>query len=476
MADTALPGPQSAGLAMRRFGLCGGPGDIARLGRDPLGALLAELDGVGGPPALPQPPELLTTETSIALLIAVREDTRQRHAEVAARNAAAGGMAEDVAPGPRPRDPSLPATGVIHRQELDRLLQLAIATPRPLEERLALFWTNHFTISSKRAQVAAMLGAFERSAIRPHMAGRFEDMLLAATLHPAMLRYLDNAFSIGPNAAVRGRRRPGPAANENLAREVLELHTLGVDGGYTQADVTEFAHALTGWTAGVWVPRSGPPDGTVFDPRRHEPGPRTILGRTYPANGAAQAPAVLRDLAAHPSTARHVTRRLVRHFLGDDAPPALAARLADVYRASGGHLGTVMAALLRAPEAWTPRMAKLRGPLEFVMATGRVMGAAQPAPAVLRDLRAMGQPVFRATSPRGWPEGDDAWATPDGIKTRLDWSINMAARTATEDPRILAVQAFGPDLTDETRTAIARAETPAQGIALLLMSPEMQRR
>ncbi|WP_426958629.1 DUF1800 domain-containing protein [Muricoccus radiodurans] len=478
----------TAGIALRRFGLCGGPQDAARLGNDPRGALLAEVAEIARGP-LPAPPDLLTSQSANDLFAARRDEARERRAERAARprtdptgamedrpspaRPGEAGMVEGMTPAARPPRSGLASIGDVQRQELAHLVGQAIVTRRPLEERLALFWTNHFTISAARQQVALHLGPFERDALRPRMLGRFDELLRAAVLHPAMLRYLDNTDSTGPNSP-RGRGRG--SVNENLAREVLELHSLGVDGGYTQADVTAFAGALSGWTAGVWQGR-GPATGTLFDAQRHEPGPKTVLGRTYPDAGEDQAIAVLRDIAAHPSTARHITRRLATHFLGDGVPAAVPARLAAVWRDTGGDLRAVTEALLRLPESWSLPLVKLRSPLEFALAASRVTGVAPPVAPLLRDLGAMGQPVFRANSPKGWPDEDDAWIAPDGIKTRLDWSMNVAARLAAQaDPRHLAEQAFGPSLSAPTRQAIDRAESPRQGLAILLMSPEMQRR
>ncbi|WP_424810506.1 DUF1800 domain-containing protein [Roseococcus sp. YIM B11640] len=461
------------GIALRRFGLCGGPQDVPRLQRDPREGVLAEVAAIATARPQPLPEGLMTTAAASEIFVNRRAEGRRRRDEI---NAAVRAREAPGETGPMeapPRGPPMfPSTADIHQSELQHLLSQAINSMRPLEERLALFWANHFTVSGARAQVTFMVGSFEREAIRPHMLGRFEDLLLATTLHPAMLRYLDNQASIGPNSpAGRGRR----SVNENLAREVMELHTLGVDGGYTQADVTAFAGALSGWTAAVWQPDNGP-GGTLFDAERHEPGPKTILGQSFP-DGQDQAAAVLRALAAHPSTARFVTRKLAVHFLGEAVPPRIPAHLADVWTRSGGDLRAVTEALIRLPEAWTLPMVRLRSPLEFVMVAARIMGTSQPPRELLRDLSAMGQPIFRAGSPKGWPEEDNAWTSPDGIKTRLDWAMNVAAKSAsTADPRRLAEQAFGASLSEPTRLAISRAESSQQGLAILLLSPEVQRR
>ncbi|RKK03037.1 DUF1800 family protein [Pseudoroseomonas wenyumeiae] len=289
-----------------------------------------------------------------------------------------------------------------------------------------------------------------------------------------MLRYLDNNASVGRNSP---RRRGRGTVNENLAREIMELHTLGVDGGYTQADVTAFAAALSGWTAGVWAPAPSDTLGTFFAAEQHDPGPKRVLGQTYVQDGPDQAVAVLRDLARHPSTIHHVSRRLAAHFLGDDLPPAVLSDLEETWRRTDGDLRAVTEALLRRPESTTMAVVKRRPPMEFIMAACRVLGHAAPAGPLLRDLGAMGQSVFSANSPKGWPEENNAWVAPDGIRTRLDWSMNVAARMQDlADPRTLAEQAFGSVLTEPTRQAIARAESPKRGIAILLMSSEMQRR
>ena len=464
------------GAALRRFGLAGGPGEAAAMGRDPRGALLAQLAAPHEAPAA----EMLDSNGALAFY------ARNRDAQVArsqARRAAelAGASVEatrNMAVG------NASDTG-LHAREANWLLGLARDTPDPFRERLALFWTNHFTVSGEGSTVAwGLAGPFQREAIRPHLLGRFEDMLLAAVLHPAMLFYLDNVSSVARNSPTGGGRRGG--VNENLAREALELHAMGADGGYTQADVTEFAEALSGWVVGYpgGPPRTGGdstagevPEGVYFQAARHAPGPKQILGTTFPEAGAEEARAVLRAVARHPSTARHVARRMATHFVSDPPPPTLVEALSRTFRDTGGDLRAVTAALLRAPEAWSTAPAKLRPPLEFVMAVTRLTGQIPEQPPALAALRAMGQPWYRAPSPKGWDETNDGWATPDGIKTRLDWVRRLAARTDPRtDPRALAEQALGPALSPPTRRAIAGAESVPQGITLLLLSPEMQRR
>lgn len=375
------------------------------------------------------------------------------------------------------RDPAGPfvSPGAVIGQELDARLREAIGTPAPFLLRLALHWANHFTVSAAAGFTGYFAGAFEREAIRPNMLGSFEALLLACTTHPAMLFYLDNRSSVGPNSPAGLRR--GRGLNENLAREVLELHSLGVDGGYTQADVQGLARILTGWSIDI-SEGDQPVAGRIrFAPALHEPGPQVVLGRRYADTGPDQARAVLRDLAHHPSTARHVTRRLVRHFLGDAAPPEVGRHLARVFSDTGGDLKAVTTALLDSPAAWELRPAKLRPPIELVLATARLLGQPPAPPPPGRALRAMGQPFQAPASPAGWPEEDDAWAAPDAVKTRLDWARDLAARLpAGLDARALLEQVFGPAASAETRRAVTRAADGRQAMVLLLMSPEYQRR
>ncbi len=340
-----------------------------------------------------------------------------------------------------------------------------------------------------KAATAPLVGPFEEEAIRPNIFGRFADLLGAAETHPAMLLYLDQATSIGPDSRAAqyfgGRRRgvgaqkpKGPRGlNENLAREILELHTVGVDGGYAQADVTEFARALTGLSVG------GERDGgrlgeAVFREVAHEPGARTVMGVRYGPGGREQLAAILSDLAAKPQTARFVCGKIARHFVSDTPPPALTERLERTWMASGGDLAAVAAALVDSPEAWDPTPAKFKTPYEFLISSWRAAGGAPRDVTILAPaLSSLGQKPFGAPSPKGWPEDAAVWAAPDAVIKRMAWAQAFAARaTADRDPDDLAAQALGGRLRPQTATAIARAESRAEGFALLLMSPEFQRR
>ncbi len=355
--------------------------------------------------------------------------------------------------------------------EMEARVQKALSGDADFLERLVVFWANHFTISVKGGRLLAVAGPYERDVIRANVTGRFRDMLFAATRHAAMLMYLDNARSVGPNSLNGQRRHQG--INENHAREILELHTLGVDGGYTQADVTSFALALTGWD--IIGTRGADPGAFTFNPNNHEPGPKRVLGKVYAQEGEAQAAAILEDLARHPATARHVARKFAAHFVADTPPPGLVAKLEESFRRSGGDLGELARTLIRAEEAWTPQLSKLRTPYEFMIAAVRTSGD-QPSPRRLNAmLTNLGQGVWQAPSPAGYPDRSAEWMAPDAIKTRADFAIEFASGF-TGDAADLARQVLGPALSDETLTAIRRAESGRQGLAILLMSPEFQRR
>ena len=470
MSTPASTAALASAIAAHRFGL--GEPSLGTVGGDPQ----AWLNGQIGPADAPQGSGLLATA---AALENVAAELRARRA---ARAAAPGSAA------------SAPDLANLYREVIaadvrSRLLT-AGSTARPFAERLQLFWANHFTVSLAKGSVRGLVGAFERDAIRPNIAGNFETLLWAATTHPAMLRYLDNTQSAGPHSRVVAReaRRAarvdeGPRVsglNENLAREVLELHTLGADSArgprpvYTQADVTSFARVLTGWR----VPLQAGDPTHPFDPSWHEPGQKTVLGKTYP-EGPEALRLVVRDLAQHPATARFVATKLARHFVADEPPAALVERLAGAYRRGNGELAEVYRELIRSPEAWQPQPAKLKTPEEFVLSAARVLRLEQRVfeRADALGIGALGQRVQGAPSPAGWSDRADDWLGPDAVWKRVEWSTRTAGRLGTRiDARQLAAQSLGPLLSADTRTQIERAADGPQALALLLMAPEFQRR
>jgi uncharacterized protein (DUF1800 family) len=364
-----------------------------------------------------------------------------------------------------------------YRAEALARLQRAAIADCGFTERLVAFWSNHFCISANKGELARMwAGSFEREAIRPHVLGRFGDMLKAVEQHPAMLFFLDNQQSLGPDSRAGQNRKRG--LNENLAREIMELHTLGVGSGYTQDDVTSLARIITGWSFAGRQGQLGTPGSFVFNANAHQPGPQTLLGKTYENNGVAQGEAALADIARHPSTAKFIATKFARHFVADDPPPALVAQLQEVFRKSDGDLKALTVALVDSDEAWQAPLTKLRNPYEFLVATGRLLARIPDDPAnYLGGLNLLGQPLWSPSGPNGFPDTNAAWAAPEGMKLRLDISAQLASRVADKiDPRDLLELVAADAASEETRRTIERAESRQQALALLLMSPEFQRR
>jgi uncharacterized protein (DUF1800 family) len=376
-----------------------------------------------------------------------------------------------------------------YRSSVAARVAAALDSPAPFAERLVHFWANHFAVSVDKIPLAALAGAYEAEAIRPHVFGRFEDMLLAVERHPAMLLYLDQARSIGPGspALVRAAsfgRVPARGLNENLAREILELHTLGVRTGYGQEDVGELARAMTGWTIGGLPGRfhtrtdGAVPGGFVFRPELHEPGPRKVLGRRYDQPGETQAEAILRDLASASATAQHIARKLAVHFVSDTPPQRLVDRLADTFRASGGDLPSVYEALIDSPEPWRVQQTKFKTPWDWALSCFRALGwrdlkGEQLAPM----LTLLGQPVWRPGSPAGYDDSAESWAAPDALMRRVELAQRFASKArSTIDARALGPQLVPHGLSESTIKAIGRAESAATALTLLLASPEFLRR
>ena len=450
-------------IAVTRFGLGAKADEIARARADPRGYLTAQIRPTGAPLPWPGGPGSDERLDDLGALQQARTALRR-----------SGGTDRDQV--------KVAAMQIRAEAGADFLarVRLGATTQDAFTERWALFWANHFTVSALKPQTAGLIGPFEAEAIRPHVFGRFEDMLVASTQHPAMLLYLDQVRSVGPNSLLAQRaRRSGKTLglNENLGREAMELHTVGVDAGYTQSDVTEFAKALTGWSLGR-ANNGEEPRGYMFRPFAHEPGARTIMGRRYAEGGEDQALAVLRDLAANPHTANHLAFKIGRHFINDNPPPTLTARLARTYLASDGRLDMVARALIASPEAWSPGAVKFKTPYEFLVSSWRATGdTPDQIQAVARTMTTMGQKPFSAPSPEGWPEAAQAWCDPDGVIKRMAWSEGYAEKVVGQrDPAMLAQNALGARLGPLSAKTIGRAETRSEGLSILLMSPEFLRR
>lgn len=358
-------------------------------------------------------------------------------------------------------------------REAKARLAAAIQSDQPFRERLVWFWGNHFTVSGRKAVAIGMTGGYEREAIRPHVTGRFGDMLHQGVAHPGMLFYLDNYASVGSRSTSGSYSNRG--LNENLARKVLELHTVGVDADYTQRDVREFAKMLTGWTfARAHEHRPG---SFKFREGTHEPGPKTVLGISYEEDGEGEARAVLDRLAVHEATARRVADKLVGHFIADDPPPAAVAKLARVYLDTEGDLREVSLALIDLPEAWDPTLRKMKTHQEYVVAVMRAVGGEPDLDRLMAVLTGFGHLPFMAPSPAGWPDAAADWVSPDSAVRRARFAADVASRRATEiDPGALARETIEGLAPAETVDAIARAASAEEAVALVLASPTMQRR
>jgi uncharacterized protein (DUF1800 family) len=520
--------PLAALVALNRFGLGargGVSGDFVNAASDPRGFVKLELSRPNG--ALLEAPGLQSTSALAAAVFAYQDEVKR--AREAAKEAAKDSPKD---PGVPPAEPAMPrkrslsldkvATNIAGGPEIkpanggnmtamastdaaqpNPAMQPGAAKPQPpinviqktyraealarlqgsaqaecgFTERLVAFWSNHFCISAGKGELARMwAGAFEREAIRPHVLGRFADMLNAVEQHPAMLFFLDNQQSLGPDSRAGQNRKRG--LNENLAREIMELHTLGVGGGYTQDDVTSLARIITGWTFAGREGKLGVPGNFVFNANAHQPGPQRLLGKTYEDNGVAQGEAALADIARHPSTAKFIATKFVRHFVADDPPPALVAQLEAVFKKTDGDLRATALSLVDADAAWSAPMTKIRDPHEFLVASGRLLARMPEDPgAYLGALNTLGQPLWTPAGPNGFADTNVAWAAPEGMKLRLDISAQIASRIGNAvDPRELLDQVAGDAASGETRRTVERAETKQQALALLLMSPEFQRR
>ncbi len=435
-------------IAANRFGLGSRPGELAAIAPDPRAWLEDQLGPVdGAAPFIKALPRGRETLAAFLRARSDREKLRRFRKEVA-----------------RP----------LYLREAAARTFAGAGTSTPFRERLVQFWSNHFSVSINTERMRHLAGAFEREAIRPHVTGPFVDMLAAVVHHPAMLVYLDNVLSIGPTSEL-GRRTQRHGLNENLAREILELHTIGVDGGYDQADVVNLAKMLTGWTfSRVQQPDAG---AFSFNPRAHEPGAKVLLGRTYAEDGVHEAEAALRALARHPSTARFVATKLARHFVADDPPASAVGRLRRTFLDSEGDLGEIARTLVTIPETWQYPLAKVKTPNDLVVSAFRLLGTPKEEARVVEPLRLLGQMPFLAPSPAGWPDTAASWIGPEVLLRRIEVLGLIAKRySGSVDVRATTDAAFGPVAGEDTVAAIGRATGTGDALTLLLASPEFQRR
>jgi len=476
-----------AALALHRFGFGPVAGSIAAIADDPRGALLADLErpaaGRVAAANLPNSGQAARAFFEFRAERQAKEKLAQRAKKEAEAKGIVVGAADDntmkpnadaqppnpgSAQNPQNQQPQLPA--LLVQNEAKVRIEAGVAADIGFVERLVWFWSNHFCVSADK--ILSMAGAYEREAIRPHVLGPFGDMLAAVESHPAMLFYLDNAESMGANS-IAGINRD-KSLNENLAREILELHTLGVRSGYSQADVTSLANVLTGWTFfNLGAPGHG--GEFVFFKRFHEPGEQVVLGKRYPDTGVDQGRAVLADLARHPATARHVAYKFARYFVADAPPPSLVDKLAKSFTDSDGNLKELAKTLIAAEESWTPERTKLKRPSEWIISALRLTGAPWVVGRVMSGQALLGERLWRPLAPNGFPDDESAWI--DGLSQRVDIASNFAGGVADRlDPVALVEAGLGPLASAETRNTVARAESRAQALTLLLMAPEFLRR
>ncbi len=479
-----MSAPDSAAIAANRFGLGARPGELGQIGRNGREWLQAQL---AGPAPLLQSNELSSSADTLSKALRIRHELADKKHLLAATAAADPDAAQPLSAANAVT--AVLKVGQLYRPvyvaEINARLRTAIQTQRPFMERLVAFWSNHFAISVDKPSVLGLAGSFEREAIRPNIMSYFGDLLRAVEQHPAMLLYLDNHVSAGPHSlAAHGlARRAGKRTvgiNENLAREILELHTLGVGGGYTQSDVTSFAEVLTGWSIGTerGVLTRGEPGKFVFRPALHEPGPKSVIGRRYTESGEEQGAAVLHDLAASKATAHFLATKLVRHFVADDPPLTAVARVASAYMNSGGYLPAVYRALIDAPDAWRQPLSKYKTPYDYVVSVHRGLELpAAPGKLNAAALEVLGQRTYSPGSPAGWPDRSADWDGASALMKRIEWASAAAASVGTQcDATTLAPQLLGANLHSTTRVAISRAASSAQAMTLLLAAPEFMRR
>jgi uncharacterized protein (DUF1800 family) len=372
---------------------------------------------------------------------------------------------------------------------LGQQVQRRVWSESGFRERLVGFWADHFTVQGKAGLLRRAVSPHVEEIIRPHIAGRFADLVIAATTAPMMLHYLDQESAVGPGSALADEMRAKGklkkiGLNENLAREVLELHTLGVGAGYGQEDVHQLAKLFTGMTYQPQV-------GFKFQQKAAEPGAETVLGVSYGGPGNAKLAdihAALEDLAEHPSTGLHIARKLVQHFVSDAPDPDLVAHVAGAFGATRGDLGAVYAALLEHEAAWGADLVNVKPPFDYLASAYRALALPEGAFVgmeerdVQRHLRVplmqMGQPWERPPGPDGWPEEDAAWIHPQGLAARIDWAMRGPGEVMAElpDPRDFVTAALGTRVSDEVVFAARAAESRREGIGLVLASPAFQRR
>lgn len=449
---------QAAVIAVNRFGLGARPGELQTAKKDPHRWLLAQMVNPKFDPSVGN--LHMAYET-----LAASDKMKKKRKEMQAQ----GMEAEKGTYSPIKQ---------FQRELLQDGLQHSLTTNHPFALRMFDFFSNHFSVTVVSNLMMVLAPLLEREAIAPHVFGRFEDMLLAVEQHPAMIVYLNNEQSFGPNSLI-GKKRGG--LNENLAREILELHTLGIDGGYDLNDIQQLAMAISGWSVSGRRAKDSY-RGFVFRSKGHEPGKRNVLGVQYSQSGIKQGRAILRDLAAHPSTARFVSDKMARYFISDQPSVALVNAMQDAWLETDSDLEAVATAMLGHKDAWLAEQEKFKAPRDFVVSCLRACNVELESKSTRRiaktlgdTLNSMGQAPFNAGSPAGYSSDNTAWSGSDALMKRINWVSQLTDRVK-RDPIKIAQMTLGETVSEATRLSVTRAESRSQGLALLLLSPEFQRR
>lgn len=443
---------EAAVVAMQRFGLGPRRGTIVRVAPDPLGALVQEVQTAG--------------------IARINDSRLPGYGRACDQSQRSFTNAEEI-----------------RRAELDARIDKHLSVDIGFVERLVLFWSNHFSMSvNKSGAVRGTIGQLERDVIRKHVLGRFSDMLIGVIKHPAMISYLDNDDSVGPHSEFGEPR--GRGTNENLAREVLELHTLGSGGGYSEADVAAFALILSGWSyVRNWEADNNYYGGNrrnrgrfIFRPAWHEPGAISFMGRSYPPKGLTQGTEVLRRLARSPATAEHIAFKLVRHFITDEPTPEMVEPLKTRFLETRGDLKQVALALIRLPEAFAAPLRKIRTPYELGVAQARALGRRYDDETYWSfhgPLYAMNNVPWQCQSPQGYSDDTAKWLQPDGMSVRVDTAQMMGwtyRDTVKGSVARLARDLYGSALSQASYERIEAAGSVSAALTILFSSPEFQRR
>ena len=452
-----------AAIATQRFGLGPRPNEIAAINHHAEGWLLRQLSmspALSFDTSLPDSAHILAAQTQYKQ--ANKAYKKQQQANAVESNT----MAATETQNKTPKDPSY----AFYKQLTADALQQAIVSENSFNWRCLDFFSNHFSVTAQGSVMTGLCATLEREAIAPNLFGRFEDLLLAVCKHPAMLIYLNNENSIGPSTRYAKKNR---GLNENLAREILELHTLGVNGGYQQQDVTELAKGITGWS--VAKPGKDKQQGFIYRAKKHEPGTRLLLGKSYAEQGLQQGELMLKALANHASTARLISTKIVQSFISDQAPTQLVDHLTAAWHASKGDLKVVFKALISHPRAWQVQQQKYKTPREYVVSTYRTLASKRLSIKQAQSaLKTLGQQPFKAGSPAGYSDQQRDWDGASALMARINWVSQLAGKKRLEKINIdtLIETSFANTLSTNSYQMITRAESRQQALILLLLSPE----